>query len=157
MILAAQLAALAAVLGIGLVFGTDAFCALVMRPALARVDDRTLTAAMGSVHRYGDARMPIPGVVGLVGSAAAAVTAALSGHAAAAVAAGAALVLLVVRLALYARISAPINHRLTAAADRGETLADARALQAGWDRIIVLRATLQGLALLAVAGTLILL
>jgi hypothetical protein len=156
-ILAAQLAALVGILGIGLVFGTDAFCALVMRPALARVDDRALASVMGEVHRFGDARMPIPGVVGLVGSAAATVLAALAGQASAAVATGAALVLLVVWLVLYARISAPVNRRLTAAADRGETPADTRALQAGWDRIIVLRATLQGLALMAVAVALVLL
>jgi hypothetical protein len=155
--IAAQLAALVGILGIGLVFGTDAFCALVLRPALARVDDRALAITMGNVHRYGDARMPIPGVVGLVGSAAAALLAALAGQAVAATAAGVALVLLVVWLVLYARISAPINRRLTAAADRGETPADARALQVDWDRIIVLRATLQGLALLGVAVTVILL
>ena len=83
--------------------------------------------------------------------------AALAGQTVAAVAAGLALVLLVVWLVLYARISAPINRRLTAAADRGETPTDARALQAGWDRIIVLRATLQGLALAGVAGAVILL
>jgi hypothetical protein len=42
--LAAHLAALIAVMGTGVVYGTDAFCALVQRPALARVDDATLTA-----------------------------------------------------------------------------------------------------------------
>lgn len=148
---------LVALLGIGIVFGTDAFCALVMRPALARVDDAALTSVMGNVHRYGDARMPVPGVVGLVGSAVVAVLTALTGRGAATVLAGVAVVLLVVWLVLYARISAPINRQLTAAADRGETPADARALQAGWDRIIVLRASLQGAALLGVAAALVLL
>jgi len=45
--LAAHLAAIIAVLSTGVVYGTDAFCALVQRPALARVDDATLTAAPG--------------------------------------------------------------------------------------------------------------
>jgi hypothetical protein len=49
--LAAHIAALIAVLSTGVVYGTDAFCALVQRPALARVDDATLTAVMGNVHR----------------------------------------------------------------------------------------------------------
>jgi hypothetical protein len=150
-------AGLAGLVGIGIVFGTDAFCALVMRPALARVDDAALTSVMGNVHRYGDARMPVPGVVGLVGSAVVAVLAALAGRGAAAVLAGVAVVLLVAWLVLYARISAPINRTLTAAVDRGETHADARALQAGWDRIIVLRASLQGAALVGVAAALVLL
>jgi hypothetical protein len=150
-------AGLVALVGIGIVFGTDAFCALVMRPALARVDDAALTSVMGNVHRYGDARMPVPGVVGLVGTAVFAVLAALAGRGAAAVLAGVAVVLLVAWLMLYARISAPINRKLTAAVDRGETPANARALQAGWDRIIVLRASLQGAALLGVAAALVLL
>ena len=57
MTLLAQLAALLAILSTGVVYGTDAFCALVQRPALARVDDATLTAVMGNVHRY-DRRTP---------------------------------------------------------------------------------------------------
>ncbi len=154
---AAWATGLVTLLGIGVVFGTDAFCALVMRPALARVDEASLTSVMGNVHRYGDVRMPVPGVAGLVGSAVVAVLAALAGRGSTAVLAGIALVLLVVWLVLYARISAPINRRLTAAADRGETPADARALQAGWDRIIVLRAALQGAALLGIAAALVLL
>jgi hypothetical protein len=152
-----QIALLVAVLGVGIVFGTDTFCALVLRPALARVDDAALTAVVGNVHRYGDKRMPIPGVFGLVGSAAAAVLAGASGHLVVAVTASGALVLLVVWLLLYIRISAPINRVLTASADHGDTPANARALQRDWDNIIVLRAVLQGAALLAVALCLILL
>ena len=60
-------AALIAVLGTAVVYGTDVFCAIVLRPALALVDDRALVAVMGSVHRYGDRRMPVPGVLGVVG------------------------------------------------------------------------------------------
>jgi len=157
MIVLAQITALLGILGVGLVWGTDAFCALVQRPALARVTDASLTTVMGNVHRYGDQRMPVPGSVGLVGSLATAVLAAVSGHAAAATTAGASLVLLVVWLVLYTRVSAPINRALTAAADRSETPGNARDLQAGWDNIIVLRASLQGLALLALGVTLVLL
>jgi hypothetical protein len=167
-ILVAQVSALIAIMGIGVVYGTDAFCALVQRPALARVDDAALTAVMGNVHRYGDRRMPVPGVIGLLGSAAASVLgllgsaaasvlAAVAGRTDAAVSAAISFVFLVVWLVLYTRISAPINRVLTSAADRGETPANARALQADWDRIIFLRAVLQGLALLAVATTVILL
>jgi len=60
-----------------------------------------------------------------------------------------ALVLLVIWLALYARVSAPINRQLTAAADADQQLPNGRALQAKWDRIIGARAVLQGLALAA--------
>ena len=59
--------ALIAVLGTAVVYGTDVFCAMVQRPALAHVDDRALVAVMGNVHRYGDRRMPVPGVLGIGG------------------------------------------------------------------------------------------
>ncbi len=151
----AQLAALIAVIGNAVVYGTDVFCALVLRPALARVDDRALGAVAGFVHRYGDRRMPVPGAVGVVAAAASAVLAALAAHWAQAVAAGIAVALLLVWLLLYIRVSAPINRRLTAAAENGQPLPNVRVLQADWDRIITARAILQGLALAALCLTLI--
>jgi hypothetical protein len=156
MSLLADAVAILALLGTALVFGTDAFCALVLKPALARVDDATLTAAMGNVHRFGDRWMPVPGVLGLVASAVSGILFVIAGHALSAFIAGAAALLWIVWLILYVRISAPINRLLTAAADRHETAVDARGLQRGWDRIIWLRAALLALAVLAVAVALIL-
>ena len=142
-------AALIAVLGTAVVYGTDVFCAIVLRPALALVDDRALVAVMGSVHRYGDRRMPVPGVLGVLATATSAVLATVAAHWAQAIAAGAALVLLLVWLVLYTQVSAPINRQLTAAADASQPLPNGRVLQAQWDRIIGARAMLQGLALAA--------
>ncbi|MGD1171426.1 DUF1772 domain-containing protein [Mycobacterium seoulense] len=142
-------AALIAVLGSAVVYGTDVFCAIVLRPALALVDDSALVAVTGSVHRYGDRRMPVPGVLGVVAAATSAVLATVAAQRAQAIAAGAALILLLVWIVLYARVSAPINRQLTAAADAGQPLPNGRALQAKWDRIINARATLQGLAVAA--------
>ena len=139
-------AALIAVLGTAVVYGTDVFCAIVLRPALALVDDGALVAAMGSVHRYGDRRMPVPGVLGILATAATAVLAAVAAHWAQALAAGAALVLLLVWIVLYTQVSAPINRQLTAASAAGRPLTNGRVLQAQWDRIIGARAMLQGLA-----------
>jgi hypothetical protein len=153
--LAAHLAALIAAMGVGVVYGTDTFCALVQRPALARVDDAALTAVMGNVHRFGDRRLPAPGILGLIAAAAASVFGALADRPAASATAGAALALLLVWLLLYLLISAPINRTLTAAADHHETPPNARALQRDWDRIIVPRAILQGLAVAALCGSLI--
>ncbi|MBB3747993.1 hypothetical protein FHT44_000454 [Mycolicibacterium sp. BK634] len=147
--LVARAAALVAVLGTGVVYGTDVFCAIVLRPALASVDDRALVAVMGNVHRYGDRRMPVPGVIGVVASAVAAALATVVAHWTQALAAAVALVLLLVWLVLYTRVSAPINRQLTAASDAGESLPNGRALQAQWDRIINARALLQGLAVAA--------
>jgi hypothetical protein len=137
------------------VYGTDVFCALVQRPALARVDDEALTTVMGNVHRYGDRRMPAPGILGVIAAAVASAIAAVAGHPAQSATAGVAVLLLVGWVVLYLRISAPINRTLTAAADAHETPANARALQRDWDRIIVPRAVLQGLAIAALGVSLI--
>jgi hypothetical protein len=147
--LTTHVAALVAVLATAVVYGTDVFCAMVLRPALASVDDDALVAVMGRVHRYGDRRMPVPGVLGVIATAASAVLAAVAAHWAQAIAAGAALVLLLIWLVLYTQVSAPINRQLTAATDTGHTLANGRALQTKWDSIISARAALQGLALAA--------
>jgi Domain of unknown function (DUF1772) len=146
MIELARIAALIAVLGTAIVYGTDVFCAMVQRPALARVDDRSLVVVMGNVHLYGDRRMPLPGALGIVGAAASVALAVVAGRWLAAIAAGAAVGLLLVWLVLYVRVSAPINRQLTAAAKTGEVPPNARVLQRNWDRIITARAVLQGLA-----------
>jgi hypothetical protein len=142
-------AALIAVLATAVVYGTDVFCAIVLRPALALVDDDALVVVTGRVHQYGDRRMPVPGVLGVVATATSAVLATVAAHRAQAIAAGVALILLLVWLALYVKVSAPINRRLTAAADVSQPLPNGRALQAKWDSIIGARALLQGLAVTA--------
>jgi hypothetical protein len=144
-----RVAALIAVLGTAVVYGTDVFGAIVLRPALALVDDGVLVAAMGRVHQYGDRRMPVPGVLGIVATAATAVLSTVAAQWAQAIAAGVALIALLVWIVLYTQVSAPINRQLTTAADAGQPLPNGRALQAKWDRIIGARAILQGLAVTA--------
>jgi uncharacterized membrane protein len=145
----AHVAALIAVLGTAVVYGTDVFCAMVLRPALARVDDAALVAVTGYVHRYGDRRMPLPGVLGIVAAAVSAALAAAAGRWTTAALGGTALALLLVWLVIYLRVSAPINRQLTAAAGAGDVPANGRALQASWDGVINARAVLQGLAVCA--------
>ena len=103
--LAAHVAALIAVVSTGVVYGTDVFCTVVQQPALARVNDaRHFTTIMGNVHRFGDRRLPIPGILGICASATACVLAAVAGRPVASAAAGAALALLVGWVLLYLRI-----------------------------------------------------
>jgi hypothetical protein len=147
--------ALIAVLGTAVVYGTDVFGAIVQRPALARIDDRALLAVMGNIHRYGDRRMPVPGVLGLVAAALSVAFAAASGRWVQAGAAGVALGLLLVWLVLYLRVAKPINHQLTAAADQSNPPINARELQHNWDRVITIRAVLQGLAVTALCTALL--
>jgi hypothetical protein len=152
---AAKLAIVIALLGTAVIYGTDVFCALVQRPAVAAIDDRALVAVMGNVHRYGDRRLPAPGVIGIAAASGGAILAATAGRWPAAIAAATAVALLLIWLALYVRISAPINRQLTAAAAAGDTPANARALQQQWDRIINARAMIQGTAVVALCAALL--
>jgi hypothetical protein len=145
----ARVVALISILGTGVVYGTDVFCALVLRPALAVVDDRALVAVTGNVHLYGDRRMHLPGVAGLLAAAASAALFGVTGHWANIVAALVAIAALLAHLLLYLRISAPINKQLTSAAHTGHVPSNARVLQRDWDRIITARAALQCAALTA--------
>jgi hypothetical protein len=88
----ATIAALTGVLTAEIIYGTDVFCALVQRPALARLDDATMAAVMGRVHEYGDRRLPVPGVIGILAAVTATATWAVSGSPAGAIAAGTALI-----------------------------------------------------------------
>jgi hypothetical protein len=151
----ARIAALIAVLGTAVVYGTDVFCAMVQRPALARVDDHALVAMMGNVHRYGDRRMPVPGALGIVAAAVSAALAAAAGRWTPSVAAAAAVALLLAWLFIYATVSAPINRQFTAAADANEVPPRVRVLQRNWDHVITARAALQGLAVAALCVALV--
>ncbi|WP_216648863.1 DUF1772 domain-containing protein [Agromyces agglutinans] len=139
-----------------MIFGTDVVAALVLRPVYAELDDRSMVQVVGRGHHYGDRRLPVTGILGTVLTAATAGVAIAWGTAATATLSVAALVLLLTWLALFARISAPINKTLTAAALSDEVPSDARALQARWESIIVLRAVLIGLAVLLLCVTLVL-
>ena len=145
-----------AALATAVIFGTDTLGALVMRPTYAAIDDATLTRVVGLSHRYGNARMPLPGILSVVAGAATALTAFLTGRPAAGVPATIALLLLLIWLVLFNRISLPINKVFIEAAEAGRVPPGARRLQERWDSIITLRATLQGAALLGFCLTLVL-
>jgi len=140
------LAALA-VLAAAVVYGTDMFAAVVLRSALATLDDRTLTQAAGRIHQYADRRMPLPGATSILAAAASALAAGIAGHPVQALLTAAALGALLIWLALYIRIAAPINRELTRAAAIHEIPPNARGMQQRWDSIINLRVALQTTAL----------
>jgi hypothetical protein len=130
-------------LAAGIIYGTDVFCAVVMRPALALVDDRTLVSTMGRVHDFGDRRLRVPGTAGISAAIVGTALIAGAGHVSATLAGASAVVALAIWLVIYVRISAPINARFEAAAHQGETPTDARQLQQRWDSVITARSGLQ--------------
>lgn len=141
------LAITTAVIGIlstAIIYGTDLFCALIVRPAASGAADASIADLIGRIHEYGDRRLPVPGVTSIVATA---LTIALSDGAPARIGAATALVALLAWLAVYLRSSAPINQRLRAAAASHTVPADTKELQQRWDRVIWLRTALQTIAL----------
>jgi hypothetical protein len=138
-----------AILANAVIYGTDVFGAIVLRPAIAAVDDRTLTQLMGHVHRIADRRIAAISIGGLIAAVATAALAAVGGHWVSTAAGALASVALVIFAVVYTRVSKPVNTALTAAAVADRVPGDARQLQARWDSVIDLRVALQTLALAA--------
>jgi hypothetical protein len=147
MTVATEVLLILAVLFNGVVYGTDACAAVVMRSAYARVDDDTMTRVAGWGHHYGDRRMPVFGVGGLITVLIAISVAALAGATVGAILAGVALTSLLLWLLIYTRTAKPINEQQKRAAKTGEIPADARALQERWDNVLNLRVGLQAIAI----------
>ncbi|MGW5318336.1 DUF1772 domain-containing protein [Nocardia thailandica] len=157
LIVTGQIVAIAAVLSNAVVYGTDVCAAVITRSVYRKLDDATVTLSAGWGHYYGDRRMPIVGVGGVVTAVLTLVIALVAGRAGAAVAAGISVAALLTWLGFYVRVAKPINARQTAAALSGVVPADARALQDAWDSILIYRVTLQFVAVAGLCAALVLL
>jgi hypothetical protein len=138
-----------AILTNAVIYGTDIFGAIVLRPAIAAVDDRTLTQLLGHIHRIADRRFPAIGAAGLMAAIAITALAGAGGYLVSASAAALATLALVIFLVIYNRVSKPVNTALTAAAFADRVPGDVRQLQARWDSVIDARVALQSLAVAA--------
>jgi hypothetical protein len=136
---------LVGILGTAVVSGTDMFFLTIGRPALRLASPSAGTEIMGFIHSFGDARMPIWGVLAIVSNF---LLALFSGS-------GyrgfyfASLALLILFVAIYNRLSKPINRLQTEVAKTGGRLDNARELQASWDRSVMIRTPLLVASLLA--------
>ena len=136
---------LVGILSTAVVCGTDMFFLTVGRPALRLASSSAGTEVMGFFHMFGDARMPIWGVAAILCNLLLAV-----------VSRGeqrwfylASLVMLILFVIAYGRLSKPINQIQTEAAKNGESLDNGRELQASWDRSLIIRVPLLVVSLLA--------
>jgi hypothetical protein len=136
---------LAGLLCTTVVSGTDMFFLTVGRPALKLASASAGTEVMGFFHLYGDARMPIWGVLAMLANLSLALFSA-SELRWFYVASLSALILFVIA---YLRFSKPINQIQTKAAKAGERLNNGRELQASWDRSLYIRVPLLVISLLA--------
>ena len=136
---------LVGILSTAVVCGTDMFFLTVGRPALRLASSSAGTEVMGFLHMFGDARMPIWGV-----------SAILSNFLLAVLSRNdqrwfyiASLLMLLLFVVIYARLSKPINEIQTEAAQTGKSLNNGRELQASWDRSLIIRVPLLVASLLA--------
>ena len=136
---------LAGILSTAVVCGTDMFFLTVGRPALRLASASAGTEVMGFLHMFADARMPIWGVSAILSNFLLVV---LSRR-------GqrwfylASLLMLMMFVIIYDRLSKPINRLQTEAARTGERLNNGRELQASWDRSVMIRVPLLVVSLLA--------
>ena len=132
------------ILSTAVVCGTDMFFLTVGRPALRLASPSAGTEVMGFIHIFGDARMPIWGVLAILSNLLLALFS-RSGHRGFYFASLSMLILFVV---IYNLLSKPINRLQTEAAKTGGRLDNARELQASWDRSVMIRTPLLVAALL---------
>ena len=136
---------LVGILSTAVVLGTDMFFLTCGRPALRLASSSAGTEVMGFLHMFGDARMPIWGV-----------SAILSNFLLAVLSRSeqrwfyfASLLMLILFVIGYLRLSKPINQIQTEAAKTGKSLNNGRELQASWDRSLIIRVPLLVVSLLA--------
>jgi len=140
------------ILSTAVVYGTDMFFVTVGRPALRLASPSAVTEVMGRIHSFGDARMPIWGIVSILSN----LILALFGGGERRGFYFASLTMLILFVVFFNLLSKPINRLQTEAAKTRGSLDNARELQASWDRSLLIRTPLlvaslltQCLALLA--------
>ena len=133
------------ILSTAVVCGTDIFFLTIGRPALRLASSSAGTEIMGFFHMFGDARMPIWGVLAIVCNFLLAVLSRSEQRWFYV----ASLLMLILFVIGYLRLSKPINQIQTEAAKTGRSLDNGRELQASWDRSLIIRVPLLVVSLLA--------
>jgi hypothetical protein len=135
---------LVGILCTAVICGTDMFFLTCGRPALRLASSSAGTEVMGFFHMFGDARMPIWGVSAIVCNFLLAVFSRSEQRWFYV----ASLLMLILFVIGYLRLSKPINQSQTEAAKTGRSLDNGRELQASWDRSLIIRVPLLVVSLL---------
>jgi len=136
---------LVGILSTAVVCGTDVFFLTIGRPALRLASPSAGTEIMGFFHMFADARMPIWGVSALLSN----ILLAVSSRGEQRWFYLVSVLMLILFVVIYARLSMPINRLQTEAAKTGRNLNNGRELQASWDRSLIIRVPLLVVSLLA--------
>lgn len=133
------------ILSTAVVWGTDMFFLTIGRPALRLPRISATTEVVGFLHMFADTRMPISGISAILSNTLLVVFSragqrwfyALS------------VLMLLLFVIVYDRLSKPINRFQTEAAKTGRSLDNGRELQASWNRSLVIRGPLLAVSMLA--------
>jgi len=136
---------LVGILSTAVVLGTDVFFLTCGRPALRLASSSAGTEVMGFIHMIADARMPIWVVTAMLCN----LLLAMFRRSESRWFYFASLLMLILFVIGYLRLSKPINQIQTEAAKTGKSLNNGRELQASWDRSLIVRVPLLVVSLLA--------
>lgn len=144
-----QILAALAILTTGVVYGTDVFHAIVVKKAATLSSDQAIADQIGHTHLIADKRMPIIGATGILSSL---ILTSINYNTDIAIFFASALVALISHVTVYIKIAKPINDRMSQAALEKLTPTDIRQLQQRWDSVIVYRAALLTIAMIALTA-----
>ena len=136
---------LAGIVSTAVLWGTDIFFLTVGRSALRMATISATTEVMGFLHMFADARMPIWGAAAMVSNLSLVALSRTGQRWFYAVS----LLMLLLFLIVYNRLSKPINRLQTEVAKSGRTLDNGREIQAGWNRSLLIRVPLLAISMLA--------
>ena len=136
---------LVGILGTAVIWGTDMFFLTIGRPALRLATVSAATEVMGLFHMFADARMPICGGSAILSNILLVVFSRTGQRWFYAVS----VLMLLLFVIVYNRLSKPINRLQTEAAKTGRSLDNGRELQASWNRSLVIRVPLLAVSMLA--------
>ncbi len=136
---------LVGMLSTAVVWGTDMFFLTIGRPALRLATVSAATEVMGFLHMFADARMPIWGISAILSNILLVVFSRTGQRWFYAVS----VLMLVLFVIVYDRLSKPINRLQTEAAKTGRSLDKGRELQASWNRSLLIRVPLLVISMLA--------
>lgn len=141
-----QILATLAMLATGVVYGTDVFHAIVVKKAATLSSDQAIADLIGHTHLIADKRMPIIGATAILSSL---ILTAINYNTDIAIFFALALIALISHVTIYIKIAKPINDRMSQAALEKRTPNDIRQLQQLWDSVIIYRAALLTIAMIA--------
>ncbi|GAA4918942.1 hypothetical protein [Mucilaginibacter defluvii] len=144
-----QILAMLAMLATGVVYGTDVFHAIVVKKAATLSSDQAIADLIGHTHLIAGKKMPIIGATAILSSL---ILTAINYNTDIAIFFALTLIALISHVTIYIKIAKPINDRMSQAALEKRTPTDIRQLQQLWDSVIIYRAALLTIAMIALTA-----